>query len=53
MSYSGARTIEEFRAKAEFIQVTPAGRAENVPHVLASAPAPAPDYRAEAVSHDL
>lgn len=32
MSYSGARDLDTFRAQAEFIQVTAAGRAENVPH---------------------
>ncbi|MCX5008337.1 IMP dehydrogenase [Streptomyces sp. NBC_00638] len=32
MSYSGARDLDAFRATAEFIRVTSAGRAENVPH---------------------
>lgn len=32
MSYSNARTIEEFWAKAQFIRVTPIGVRENSPH---------------------
>ncbi len=32
MSYSNARTIEEFWDKAEFIRVTPIGVRENTPH---------------------
>ncbi|MEZ5340580.1 MAG: IMP dehydrogenase [Acidimicrobiales bacterium] len=32
MSYSDARTIEEFWEKAEFIRVTPIGVRENSPH---------------------
>ena len=32
MSYSDARTIEEFWAKAEFVRVTPNGVRENSPH---------------------
>ena len=47
MSYSGARTIEEFHGKAEFVEVSPTGQAENRPHVLGRAPERAPDYRGE------
>lgn len=50
MSYSGSRTIGEFHDRAEFIRVTGAGRGENVPHALSSAPLAAPDYRARAVT---
>lgn len=34
MSYVGARTLDEFRMKAEFIQITNAGLAEAHPHGL-------------------
>lgn len=50
MSYSGARTLAEFAERAEFIRITPAGQAENLPHVLGGAPQLAPDYRAGAAS---
>jgi IMP dehydrogenase len=32
MSYSGAHTIDELRAKAEFMRITPAGYKESLPH---------------------
>lgn len=32
MSYSGAHTLAELRAKAEFIMITPAGYKESLPH---------------------
>ena len=32
MSYLGARTLEEMKEKARFIQITPAGVAESKPH---------------------
>jgi IMP dehydrogenase/GMP reductase len=47
MSYSGVRDVAEFHERAQFVRVTAAGRAENRPHALDSAPAPAPDYRIE------
>jgi IMP dehydrogenase/GMP reductase len=50
MSYTGAADMAEFRRLAEFIRVTPAGRAENAPHAAERAPQPAPDFRAEAVA---
>ena len=34
MSYSDARTLEEFADKAEFVAVTPLGVAENAPHAV-------------------
>ena len=34
MSYSGARTIQELQAKAQFIRQTPAGQAESYTHIL-------------------
>ncbi|WP_330460392.1 IMP dehydrogenase [Streptomyces sp. NBC_00820] len=33
LSYSGAADVDAFREKAEFVRVTPAGQAENTPHV--------------------
>jgi IMP dehydrogenase len=32
MSYLGARTLEEMKEKATFIQITGAGMAESKPH---------------------
>jgi IMP dehydrogenase len=32
MSYGGAQTIPELQAKAEFIEITPAGIRESRPH---------------------
>ena len=32
MSYSDARTIEEFQRVSEFVRVTPLGLRENTPH---------------------
>jgi IMP dehydrogenase len=32
MGYLGARTLEELRAKARYIRVTPAGQRESSPH---------------------
>jgi IMP dehydrogenase len=34
MSYSGARTIRDLQAKAQFIRQTPAGQAESFTHIL-------------------
>ena len=34
MSYVGAKNIEEYQAKCEFIQVTPNGASEAKPHLL-------------------
>ena len=34
MSYSGARTIRDLQAKAQFIRQTPAGQAESYTHIL-------------------
>ncbi len=34
MSYSGARTITELQARAQFIRQTPAGQAESYTHIL-------------------
>ncbi len=34
MSYSGARTINDLQAKAQFIRQTPAGQAESYTHIL-------------------
>jgi IMP dehydrogenase len=32
MGYLGAHSLEELRAKARFIRVTPAGQRESAPH---------------------
>jgi len=34
LSYSGARTIPEFQAKAKFVRQTKAGQIESAPHIL-------------------
>ena len=34
LSYSGARTIEQFQAKAKFVSQTPAGLSESKTHIL-------------------
>jgi len=34
LSYSGARTIQEFQAKARFVRQTNAGQLESAPHIL-------------------
>lgn len=34
MSYTGANTISEYQSKADFVEVTDAGRAEAKPHLL-------------------
>ena len=34
LSYSGARTLDEFREKAEFVEITGAGAIEGSPHIL-------------------
>jgi len=34
LSYSGARTISEFQAKAQFVRQTNAGQIESAPHIL-------------------
>ncbi len=43
MGYVGARTIIELHARAQFIQITPAGRAESHPHSITIAKQ-APNY---------
>jgi IMP dehydrogenase/GMP reductase len=50
MSYSGARDLGAFRAQAEFIQVTAAGRAENVPHARERSVQIDTDHAAKAVA---
>ncbi|WP_328332156.1 MULTISPECIES: IMP dehydrogenase [unclassified Streptomyces] len=50
MSYSGARDLESFRARAEFVRVTGAGRAENVPHARERSPQIDVDHVAKAVT---
>lgn len=49
MSYSGAHTLAEFRERAGFVRVTPAGLAENHPHALGRAQQVPLDYASEAV----
>ncbi|MDF3291657.1 IMP dehydrogenase [Streptomyces silvisoli] len=49
MSYSGARTVPEFRDRAEFVRVTAAGRAENGPHAQGRTEQIAIDHVARAV----
>lgn len=44
MGYVGAATIEELREKADFLRVSPAGRAESHPHGLRITQS-APNYR--------
>lgn len=34
MSYTGANTISEYQSKADFVEITDAGRAEAKPHLL-------------------
>jgi IMP dehydrogenase/GMP reductase len=46
LSYCGAMSIAELWERAEFIQVTAAGRQEGEPHALARSRQLAPDYRA-------
>ncbi|MCZ0975109.1 IMP dehydrogenase [Streptomyces albulus] len=48
MSYSGAHTLAELRAQAEFIRVTPAGLSESRPHALERTQQVALDYAREA-----
>ncbi|MFE7612014.1 IMP dehydrogenase [Streptomyces celluloflavus] len=48
MSYSGAHTLAELRAHAEFIRVTPAGLSESRPHALQRTQQVALDYAQEA-----
>ncbi|MBI4281831.1 IMP dehydrogenase, partial [Candidatus Uhrbacteria bacterium] len=43
MGYVGARTITELQSRAQFIQITPAGRAESHPHSITIAKQ-APNY---------
>ncbi|MGW0330819.1 IMP dehydrogenase [Streptomyces sp. NPDC003011] len=50
MSYSGARDLDAFRAQAEFIRVTAAGRAENVPHARERSVQIDTDHAAKAVA---
>ncbi|MGW2718087.1 IMP dehydrogenase [Streptomyces sp. NPDC001492] len=50
MSYSGARDLGAFRAQAEFIRVTAAGRAENVPHARERSVQIDTDHAAKAVA---
>ncbi|WSQ13228.1 IMP dehydrogenase [Streptomyces sp. NBC_01231] len=50
MSYSGARDLDAFRAQAEFIRVTAAGRAENVPHARERSVQIDTDHGAKAVA---
>ncbi|KRD23537.1 GMP reductase [Streptomyces sp. Root264] len=50
MSYSGARDLDAFRARAEFIRVTAAGRAENVPHARERSVQIDTDHAAKAVA---
>lgn len=45
MSYSGSSSIPEFWEKARFIRVTPAGQAENKPHIQTRTIQIQPDYR--------
>jgi len=45
MSYSGSLSIAEFWEKARFIRVTPAGQAENKPHVQTKTIQIHPNYR--------
>ena len=46
MGYCGARTIDEFRAKARFVRTTQAGRVENHPHDI-TITKEAPNYSVE------
>ncbi|WP_327695645.1 IMP dehydrogenase [Streptomyces sp. NBC_00459] len=50
MSYSGARDLGAFRAQAEFVRVTAAGRAENVPHARERSVQIDTDHAAKAVA---
>jgi IMP dehydrogenase/GMP reductase len=50
MSYSGARDLDAFRSRAEFIRVTAAGRAENQPHARERSAQIDIDYVAKAVA---
>ncbi|MFB2938892.1 IMP dehydrogenase [Aerosakkonemataceae cyanobacterium BLCC-F154] len=45
MSYSGSLSIAEFWEKARFIRVTPAGQAENKPHIQTKTTQIHPNYR--------
>jgi IMP dehydrogenase/GMP reductase len=45
LSYSGALTIEQLWERAEFVQVSAAGMAENRPHAAERVPQVHPDYR--------
>jgi IMP dehydrogenase/GMP reductase len=49
LSYSGATNLDEFRERAEFIQVTAAGRSENGPHARERTAHIAIDHVARAV----
>lgn len=51
MGYCGAKTIEELRTDARFIQVSPAGVRENHPHDIAITQE-SPNYTAEYASAD-
>lgn len=48
MSYSGSLSIGEFWQKVRFVQVTPAGQAENKPHVQTRSIQVHPNYRSVA-----
>lgn len=50
LSYSGAATIPELWQRAEFVQVSAAGQAENRPHAAERAPQVQPDYYARYVA---
>ena len=51
MGYAGAKTIDQLRTDARFIQVSPAGVRENHPHDIAITQE-SPNYTAEFSSLD-
>ncbi|MEU3145741.1 MULTISPECIES: IMP dehydrogenase [unclassified Streptomyces] len=52
LSYSGAAGLDDFRDRARFVRVTPAGQVENTPHVRARTEHIDIDHVAEAVNSE-